>query len=989
MQLRLRIIPAAVSLLLVAACQTPRAQTITPPVMPSIKVDGKESNLVTLQQLDVQVRIYATVATTTWTMTFGNTTNRILEGELSFPLAEGITVDRYALDINGRLREAVPVEKEKATQVFESIERRRVDPGLLEKVQGNGFRTRIYPLPANGTRTVLIGYEEELQSGSTSNLHWRLPMAFTHPLEVFNLNIQVYRGTVKPVIEDNIDPSLQFESWEDSWSAKKRFTDFKADRTLTIAIPRARDEQDVLMQQAGNHFMYLLSVYPPAKKIEKPHPHHITIFWDASLSGLTRDHEKELRLLGEYLNELKEVAVTLVPFRHMAGESRRFEVHDGRWEELRSMLTNMVYDGATQFGALHPEQYTSDEYLLFSDGKSNYGSDKMPATPKPLYAIVATANADHPYLQELAESSGGELINLETNTIDEAKTQLTHQRLNFMGVKSDAALEESYPSRSAPVVGAVSVAGVCYDPQQEVTLQFGFAGKVVSETKVALDFTKQKVTGLDLPKIWARKKLAQLDRRYEDNKLEIRELGRHYGLVTRNTSLIVLETVEDYVTYSIEPPAELREAYDRIIKTQGQTHRQQHATARERAVEIFDDLLAWWKTDFKPVKYAPQVRRKGDQREEAASDSVGYMDAGLVAPDNSSQRRNLSAPAAGSNALYGSRAAESERYADREVYKDKKAEDTKGEPESTGSFHAFRREVQAAYLDRLRKATPKDRYSIYLNERKGQLHTPVFYFNTANFFLDKGEKALGLQILSNIAELEAESYELYKMLGYELRRLDETTAACEVFKKVLEWRPFEPQSYRDYSMALRDAGHYQEALDTLYAALIKNYTADIDAQYPGIEEVILPEINNIIALNGNKINPGRIPRRLITNLPVDIRVVLNWNMNDTDIDLWVTDPNGEKCYYSHKRTAAGGRISNDFTRGLGPEQFMLKKAIKGKYKVEVNYYGDTQTKLAGPTTILAEIYTRYGTDHETRMLIPLQMQAASDRTVMVGEFDFQ
>ncbi len=600
MQLRLRIIPVAVGLLLVAACQTVRAQTITPPVMPSIKVDGRESNLVTLQQLDVQVRIYGTVATTTWTMTFRNSTNRLLEGELSFPLAEGITVDRYALDINGRLREAVPVEKEKATQVFESIERRRVDPGLLEKVQGNGFRTRIYPIPANGTRTVLIGYEEELLSGSSSNLHWRLPMAFTYPLEVFNLSIQVYRGTVKPVIEDNIDPSLQFGSWEDNWSAKKRFTNFKADRTLTISIPRARDEQDVLMQQAGNHYIYLLGVFPPPKKIEKQGPRYITIFWDASLSGLTRDHEKELKLLDAYINTLKNVEVELVRFRHTAADPIHFNVLGGKWQTLKDTLTHTVYDGATQFGVLNPGKYNGEEYLLFSDGRSNYGSDRMPPIPNPLYCIVATANADHPFLRGLAEISGGDVINLETSNIEEAKARLTHQRLNFMGIKLDAALDESYPTRMAPVEGAVSVAGICYNPQQEVTLRFGFGGRVVSETKVHLDFTKHKTRELDLSKILAHKKLAELDRRYEDNKLEIRELGRRYGLVTRGTSLIVLESVEDYVRYNIEPPAELREAYDRIIKTRGQTERRQQEMTRDRAADMFNELLAWWKTDFKP-----------------------------------------------------------------------------------------------------------------------------------------------------------------------------------------------------------------------------------------------------------------------------------------------------------------------------------------------------------------------------------------------------
>jgi len=246
-----------------------------------------------------------------------------------------------------------------------------------------------------------------------------------------------------------------------------------------------------------------------------------------------------------------------------------------------------------------------------------------------------------------------------------------------------------------------------------------------------------------------------------------------------------------------------------------------------------------------------------------------------------------------------------------------------------------------------------------------------------------------LQILSNIAELDIESYELYKMLGYELRKLGETGAACAVFRKVLDWRPFEPQSYRDYGLALRDAGYYQRALDTLYTALVNNYDASIGALYPGIEETILPEINHLVAMEGGRIDAGRIPKSLLQHMPVDIRVVLNWNMSDTDIDLWVTDPDNEKCYYSHKETALGGRISSDFTRGLGPEQFMLKKAAKGRYKVEVNYFGDTQAKLAGPTTILVEIYTHYGMAGETRKLIPLQMQSSDEKTVLVGEFTFE
>jgi tetratricopeptide (TPR) repeat protein len=980
MQPKTRIVRLAAVLLLSAAAHALRAQ------VPFMKVDGKESNLVYLQQLNVDVRIHGNIATTVWTMTFKNSTGRTLEGELHFPLAEGITVARYALDINGKMREAVPVEKEKGTMVFENIERRKVDPGLLEKVEGNGFRTRIYPLTPNGVRTVLIGYEEELSTGSSSSLRWRLPLAFSHPLETFNLSVQVYRGAVKPVIEENIDGAFRFEEWEDSWSATHRWENFKADRTLTVLIPKTPDEHDVIMQQLGNHYLYLLSAFPKPKKIAKPQPHHITLFWDASLSGLTRDHEKELRLLDAYFLQLQEVEVTLVPFSYITHAAAHFSIHNGQWQSLKDSLAHTVYDGATQFGALRPDEYPCDEYLLFSDGRSNYGSDRMPAPSRPLYAVVATAKSDFPFLRDLTERTGGGLINLETGTIDEAKTQLLYQSLYFMGVRTDPALEESYPSQPAPVVNSVSVAGICYQPAHEVLLQFGYGGKVVSETRVILDYARQKAPRIDLEKVWAQKKIAQLDRHYEDNKLEIQQLGRRYGLVTRNTSLIVLESVEDYVTYNIEPPAELRQEYDRLIKARGQVERDRRRTTTENAEEYFNELLTWWTTEHKYVKPAPSMVRPDTLRNgQTVQYEMASMAPAAFSRDAAPPTRALQGRVAGMDVSIG----RARGYVSDDLNKKDEEKSTRGEPApSSGQFKAFHREIQTAYLSRLKKTPAGGQYAVYLQERKAQLYTPVFYFNTAHFFFRQGRKELGLQILSNIAELDIESYELYKMLGYELRRLGESAAACAAFKKVLDWRPFEPQSYRDYGLALQDAGHYQSALDTLYTALVKNYDANITALYPGIEETILPEINSLVALKGDKVNFSRIPKKLLKNMPVDIRVVLNWNMSDTDIDLWVTDPNGEKCYYSHKETALGGRISSDFTRGLGPEQFLLKKAVKGRYKVEVNYYGDTQVKLAGPTTIMVEIYTHYGTDRQTRRLIPLQMQSSNERTVLVGEFTF-
>lgn len=113
------------------------------------------------------------MAQTTVRMVFYNPNPRPLEGNLQFPLLEGQQITEFALDIDGKLRPAVTVEKAKGRQIFEEIERRNVDPALLERTQGNNFKLRIYPIAAMGTRTVELKYAEAM---TRVGKHWSLPL---------------------------------------------------------------------------------------------------------------------------------------------------------------------------------------------------------------------------------------------------------------------------------------------------------------------------------------------------------------------------------------------------------------------------------------------------------------------------------------------------------------------------------------------------------------------------------------------------------------------------------------------------------------------------------------------------------------------------------------------------------------------------------------------------------------------------------------------
>ncbi|MCL2282767.1 MAG: DUF2135 domain-containing protein, partial [Fibromonadales bacterium] len=79
----------------------------------------------------------------------------------------------------------------------------------------------------------------------------------------------------------------------------------------------------------------------------------------------------------------------------------------------------------------------------------------------------------------------------------------------------------------------------------------------------------------------------------------------------------------------------------------------------------------------------------------------------------------------------------------------------------------------------------------------------------------------------------------------------------------------------------------------------------------------------------------------------------------------------------------------DNANGYGPEQFMLKKAIKGKYKVYANYYNASEFANDGPSTVMAEIFTKFSDKTEKRQVVSLQVpRTKKDSKVKIAEFEF-
>jgi hypothetical protein len=459
----------------------------------------------------------------------------------------------------------------------------------------------------------------------------------------------------------------------------------------------------------------------------------------------------------------------------------------------------------------------------------------------------------------------------------------------------------------------------------------------------------------------------------------------------------VLETLQDYIRYNITPPAELRTEFLQWRKGQDEQRAASEKSLLDNAVNAATDLFGWWKKDFTAQKPKYPAPDKQAETPTARDRTVRFTPPRIVPREEvsnndaaiSDRYMEVSSDEVVSVGYATQRGSElSESASGARLYKLIDV-NNKEAIISQPTIKLTPVKQDNEYSKQLTGKTDED-YQTYIKLRSDYINTPTYYFDMADWFFRLGDRKKALCILTSIADIDLENASLYRLLGYRLKEYGEYALEAFICKKVIGWRPIEPQSYRDYALALADGGKHQAALDSLYSVLVRPFSQNIGGRSRGIEEVVVTELNQLITKNPT-LNTAKIDKKLVQAMPVDIRVVINWNMNNTDIDLHVKDPNGEECFYSHRQTAIGGRISNDNTSGYGPEQFLLKRAGKGKYGVFVNYFGDTQVKAEGPSTIMAEIFTKYADKTEKREVVCLQLSKAEKRKgnlVQVAEFEF-
>jgi hypothetical protein len=547
-----------------------------------VRQDDGSSKLLRVEQADVAVRFLGDIAETVLDLRFRNDGERAVEGEFVLPLPEGATVSGYSLEVNGNLRAGVAVDKQRARTAYETVKRRMIDPGIVEREAGNIYRTKVYPVPAKGTKRLRISYNESLRADA-QGLAYALPLDFQDQLGSFSCQLS---GAAAGAIRVTAAAGLEFTA-DAAGALKAECKEVKLAGTLKLSV-KPPDGPQMLVANDPQPVFFLSDRVPDIAPRPRPAPATVMLVWDASESGLNRDHTPEIALLESWFAKLGTTRVSLRLLRERLEDGGQFEIRAGRCSKLKQALQQVDYDGATAIPRLQVAPGQADLVVFVGDGSATLGTAPPSVAAPFVFIRTATTGPVHG-LVRLARASGGAVIHLATDNPAEALAMLTQQRLRVLSVTgADVAStlidEDLKPGQMLRVFGTLRErrAG-------KLELRYGFGNDSII-TREVLYQAGGNADGV-VRRLHAQRVLAGLEQQEHPDPEKIIEHCKSFGLVSDYTSLIVLERLDDYAEHQIRPPEpELQAEYNKLVAARSKQRDVDHGGLASAWVE----RLRWY-----------------------------------------------------------------------------------------------------------------------------------------------------------------------------------------------------------------------------------------------------------------------------------------------------------------------------------------------------------------------------------------------------------
>ncbi|MEO0414253.1 MAG: VIT domain-containing protein, partial [Verrucomicrobiota bacterium] len=547
--------------------------------LPSLKLKGTNQHL-DMTRLDVDVQLMGVMAETVIEIEYFNNSHQNAEGEFSLKLPAGSTVSTYALEVNGEMRPAVSVERARALNAYESIKRRNVDPGIVEKMADNIYRTRIFPILPKKPKTVRIGFVHPVPDGK-----YEFPFALSETLK--NLNIK-FSGKLAEAPELEINKEMRTHQSEKQEEYSWQFVDIAPRGSLKAQASLIEGEALTAFASSGEpetgKYFFICGKQPPLLKGLPDRWKKVSLIWDASFSGMRRDHDEEITALSKILTNHDHVEVDVYVLGNGEVRTKSFQLEEKNTDKLEKYLREEVnYGGVADFSKLKFDD-DSGVVLIVSEGVVPLRRWDLPPLKSAPYLLSSVKGA--------ANIPARHFINVSNNTwFDAFAARDWWHELLF----HESIFNETVSLESEMLVGNVGeyffLAG--YSEKARWNSNWNVDIRGIGPVRLERN-TELKQEKWNLPRrIYAGQRLLVLEKRGSAN--EISKWAMQERLASSYTSLIVLEFFEDHLRYRIPPPEpDQLERYERHLRGPNSTLSQKWADKRRWQQE----RVEWFESDL-------------------------------------------------------------------------------------------------------------------------------------------------------------------------------------------------------------------------------------------------------------------------------------------------------------------------------------------------------------------------------------------------------
>jgi tetratricopeptide (TPR) repeat protein len=562
-----------------------------------------------LAKLMVDVVVDNQVARVALDQTFHNPSPQELEGVYRFAIPPDAALQRLAMYVDGKLEESAVVERMAARRIYEEQVYRRVDPALLEWAGTGKLNLRVYPLHGDQDKRLVLAYTQSLPKLYDD---WTLTVPLPEvdqPVGELGFTVRV-KGCANCELTSPSHAITVTRSGDDALLSYTQ-TGARAGDSLVVHVRDTRHTPHVATYKDGAE-SYLM-VRAPADLAAGPttyRPRNWVILDDVSASRDAMARRAQADLIDGFLRELDENDhVSVVAFDVTARVALpATRVLDVDRPAVRKALADEGDVGATDFGvaldaALAQLGGTAPDdamIVYLGDGVITSGArhlDELRAkiVGKAHFVGVGVGDAaDTQTLDSLAAATGGYATTIDLaddvgwRAFDLVAALHTARVTGIQGKLVDA--------HGAPVAATLYAPAQLADGEElELTAKFGstavpaaleltgtLAGQPWSR-HIALDDgglppggsgAEWRRGSIDapaggdagyLPRLWAQRHIAARllakhepvpdgetrDARDEVIRREVVELGKKYFLLSRHTSLLVLENDAMYAQYGI------------------------------------------------------------------------------------------------------------------------------------------------------------------------------------------------------------------------------------------------------------------------------------------------------------------------------------------------------------------------------------------------------------------------------------------------------